>query len=214
MSELFQKFKRLLALEPTPENINQRFYFDLEGTTQLMRLIGDKDITVEKVQKLLDMGADLNVHDFNGNTVLMYVIKSDLPSFFTSKKKLPDELRYELMKLLLENGADPNKMCSMRLTPLLALMNEGQTTLRDVRLLLDLGADPNAANTQNKITPIMLAASNYCHYGLYNLFLEYGADPHIKNNKGLSAFGIAMCKENIREHLLDDLMKQRRESKE
>ena len=133
---------------------------------------------------LISKGADVNAVGYGDYTVLMAAANQGTP---------------EMLKILLEHGADPN-LPSPKTgeTPLhaAAAKNAGQSsTLECVRLLLEAGANPNAKAkfgipTETyyrdiKVvgeTPLHLAAA-YGSKELIQLLLNYKADPSIKDDR-------------------------------
>jgi len=98
--------------------------------------------TVEKIDKALKNGADLNGLDKYGETPLLKAIFS--ACFFGSSKRC-----IEIVKLLLDNGADVNNARSRRGNTLLIeatlpLIYTNQVQI--VKLLLDHGANVNIPN--------------------------------------------------------------------
>jgi ankyrin repeat protein len=80
----------------------------------------------------------------------------------------------ELVKLLLENGANPNAVNESNDTPLHKAVENGYLDL--VKLLLENGANPNAVGESNN-TPLHKAAANG-DLDLVGLLLENGANPN------------------------------------
>ena len=91
----------------------------------------------------------------------------------------------ELVKVLLEWGADPNIQDDNGYT---ALMDAGESE-RVTRLLLVGGADPNIQNNDGE-TPLM-RSSKTGHLEVVKVLLEYGADPGMTNKKGKTALMMA-----------------------
>ena len=89
--------------------------------------------TVQDVQACLDAGADIEWHNKNGETVLMHVVE-----FVGSGS------RSEIVKLLLDAGADPNAQDHGGRSALHGAAMWGLD--RTVKVLLDAGADPNVQN--------------------------------------------------------------------
>jgi Suppressor of fused protein (SUFU)/Ankyrin repeats (3 copies) len=80
--------------------------------------------TPEAVRSLIELGADVNERDSNGSTGLCWAVTYG---------------RYDVAKVLLECGADPNLDCPLfRLTS-----NDVQDRVAMAKLLLDHGADIN-----------------------------------------------------------------------
>ena len=80
----------------------------------------------------------------------------------------------EVVQILLDRGANPNKRYFGVWTPLLAAAADGHTIL--VRLLLDAGADPNIASILSDWTPLHIASANGYEDTVQEL-LDKGACP-------------------------------------
>ena len=90
----------------------------------------------------------------------------------------------EVVKLLLDRGADPNKHDNVKKkgwTPLHESADEGHKDV--VRLLLDAGAEPNKAALRGWWTPLSFAACKG-HRDVVELLLHGGAEP---NQAGMMA---------------------------
>jgi len=127
---------------------------------------------IDIVNKLIEHKADLNSQGQNGDTA-MYVAC---------------ETKYDVIKLLLENGADPNISTKLGSTALMtaAFYNKPKT----VKLLLDYGANPDSREYRGQ-TALMRATELYGNPDILRLLLEYGADPDIKDNEGKTALDYA-----------------------
>ncbi len=86
----------------------------------------------------------------------------------------------ELVKLLLDNGADFNVRNKYGESPLHKACSEGHGSI--VELLLKCGANPNVQNGRGK-SPLYRACSEG-HDGIVKLLLEHGADPNMKDQEG------------------------------
>ena len=82
---------------------------------------------------------------------------------------------YEIAKLLLEHGMDPNHMSWHRLTLLHHMAAAGE--LAKATLLLDHGADVDAIDLEYQSTPLGVAVRSG-QRDLVGLLLERGADPN------------------------------------
>ena len=89
----------------------------------------------------------------------------------------------EVVKLLLENGADVNTNNDIGISALMAASSKG--FVKVVKLLLEKGADVNAKNDDN-LTALIIA-SQTGHTEVAELLLEKGADVNAKNNDGYTA---------------------------
>ena len=100
---------------------------------------GDKGEHPEKIQALLELGADVNVRDYKGKTALH---RAATAGFLAS------------MEVLLANGADIEAADTQGETPLCDAVRAGRVDA--VALLLERGADPTTRNAKG-ITPAMAA---------------------------------------------------------
>lgn len=132
---------------------------------------------LDKVQKYLAQGADAN-----------YVrLFDDCPALIQAMKHTYDEdgceyePNIEIIKLLIENGADVNQTNEHKSTPLhyaVELKNKGTEI---IKLLIDKGADVNAKDSAGN-TPLHCAVSN----SLENtkILIDNGADVNAKSRNG------------------------------
>jgi ankyrin repeat protein len=98
---------------------------DLEGKTALLHVaVGSEDMS-----QLLDAGADPNVPDNEGKTLLHYLAAEPYPSIVT----------YEDVEALLDAGADPNVIDKEGWTPARYAGSKGHKDM--FRLLLEHGAE-------------------------------------------------------------------------
>ncbi|KAI0882899.1 ankyrin repeat-containing domain protein [Annulohypoxylon maeteangense] len=144
---------------------------------------------------LLDKGADINVRDDHGRTVLHSAASScSLASM--------DILRY-----LINQKHDAEVRDSVGRTPLHMVlyscetkrnMNGSNIALENVKCLVRNGADVNAQDHEGN-TPLHLAAWK-SHRGIVNLLLRAGAQTSKADNRGLTALDMARDDE-IRESI-------------
>ncbi|KAF8496179.1 hypothetical protein F5888DRAFT_413684 [Russula emetica] len=106
---------------------------------------------VEMVQDLLDLGADVNVRNKYGQTLLDYT--SLTPSTFHNTPTFPILLG-NVAQLLLDRGVDINARTNDSSTPLHTAVECGRIEV--VRVLLEHGADVGAEDRQGR-TPFTLA---------------------------------------------------------
>ena len=90
---------------------------------------GDKGEHPEKIQALLDLGADVNVRDYKGKTALHRAATAGF---------------LESMEVLLENGAEVDAADAKGETPLFDAVRAGR--VEAAALLLERGADPTMEN--------------------------------------------------------------------
>jgi ankyrin repeat protein len=121
----------------------------------------------ERVQSLLERGADVNARDADGTTVLMHaVVTADV----------------DLMKTLLDKGADPNAKNTAGATALMWAVGD----FSKVRLLVERGADVNA-RARSGFTPLLIAANSEATAETIELLLKKGAKADAATNSGYSA---------------------------
>ncbi len=113
----------------------------------------------------------------DGNTLLMYAIEKD---------------HNEIVKLLLDYGADVEEKNEKGDTTLGFVASSWGDVLKTIEMLLDRGANINAQNNEGS-TPLMEAVkANEPEAAIF--LIDKGADPFIKNKKGKTALSLA---ENI-----------------
>lgn len=148
---------------------------------------------VDVVKLLLDKGADVNAKAWWGYTALIAASTGALidlmqPSCcFTFKAQLEWERqlrssagRAELVKMLLDRGADVNAKDSEGAT---ALMMVGYGWIDVAKVLLDKGADVNARD--NEGTTVLM--KHACDADIVKLLLDKGANVNAKNKYGVTA---------------------------
>ena len=113
-------------------------------------------------------------------------------------------VRFELekiVKLLLENGADPNMIRDSNKTPIIfyAVYSRNEAI---VRILMENNTNPNVKD-EGKNTALFCAI--YFDEKIVKLLLEYGADPNVKNNHEWTPmhYAIHFDNENIMKILLE-----------
>lgn len=116
-------------------------------------------MTVEKLEKMLSNGADVNAKDKNGTTVLM--LYSSLSSI-------------DIIRALLDNGADINAVNSRGGTALIAACQKNQREVID--LLLQRGANPHAQTSSGKTALDFMSnnknLSTEDKIGLYDIVIQ------------------------------------------
>ena len=96
--------------------------------------------------------------------------------------------RVEIMRLLIDYGADVHEKNGDDVTPLMEAVRGGSGEA--VRLLLDAGAEIDAVDSSHGWTPLMRSA-NYRHLQGLRLLLERGAAVNVRDNEGRTALDIA-----------------------
>ena len=173
--------------------------------TPLMTASEVNDLTVIKF--LLEHGADVHLKDKNGLTCLHYAVID-----------VPDGLiACDVLKCLLENGADISALTNYNSTPLMLasrscdvnvikfFLNHGskndgralhfacdRAARLDILLcLIGNGADVNARGNDN-CTPLM-TASRSGQVDKINVLINHGANLHLQDDNGDTAMHYAVC---------------------
>ncbi len=115
--------------------------------------------SVDRVEQLIDEGADPNAKDESGLPLIRHTGVSDA----------------EVLKVLLKAGAAPNARDSRWATPLYYHISEGDISQKLLSLLLEAGADPNAKTRTSRVS--LRAATG--DRDVTRRLLEAGADPNI-----------------------------------
>ena len=104
--------------------------------------------------------------------------------------------RIDVIRILLDNGADPNSVDDFGQTPLIELMlmdtdqlNIGRDVSAAIELLLERGADINAKDDDNE-TALMLAIMTKNKRAV-DVLLENRADLHLTDDRGRTVLQIA-----------------------
>lgn len=174
---------------------------------ELIRAVQNDDI--DRVSELLDSGVDPNLSNRWGFTPIIeasrygnteiaeLLLENGVNPIFIDKMghtPLTMASRFgniEIVKLLLlEYDVDPDiKDYDVGNTSLIVASREGHSDI--VELLLELDANPNKKTTIEGDTPL-IAALEEGYSDIVKLLLENGADPTIRNNKGISAYDLAL----------------------
>ena len=142
------------------------------------KLLGDVNRgDLNAVKEFLDQGGNVNLQDEPGTTPLHHAVNSNW------KGK-----NFEIVKLLIERGADAKAIDDTHHTPLHLASNK-----ETAELLIDSGADVNAKTQRTGETPLYAAARNAAqgasksfevYLSLTKLLIAKGADPNVKLKSG------------------------------
>ena len=138
-----------------------------DGETPLMISLMYLNYTssIETVKFLLENGANINLQDRSGNTSLILALRDIYLYFY----EIYDEhcflkhfivSSFEIMELLLENGADPNIQNKSGYTVLM-IASIKKKPLKIIKLLIENGANPDLKNKDGK-TAFDLASTDEC----------------------------------------------------
>lgn len=126
----------------------------------------------EEVQRLLDLGADVNASLDNGVTPLMYAAQGG---------------HLDIVKILVLNDAKVNQVPENGMTALVSAVLIDSISIAE--FLIRHGADVNRSDYE-KVTPLMQAIANG-NYLMTDMLLYYGADFTRKDIKGTDALMLA-----------------------
>jgi ankyrin repeat protein len=122
--------------------------------------------SVEEVKRLLLMGADINTKNEFGSTPFKLAVVNN---------------NYEVAKLFLQLGQDPNKESAdetvCRVTPLMSAAANGMVEL--LKLLLEYGAEPDYPC--GKSTALMSATGNT---EIFKILVNHGANIYARDGYG------------------------------
>lgn len=189
---------------------------DPDGTTALNIAVINAHYDVAAL--LVEKGANLNIGDAAGMTPLYAAIDMQHQEPMINRplpKPSGSLLPMDVVKLLLERGADPNLALKTPLlmrqhsggdpqlgegaTPLMRASKVSNTTF--IGMLLDKGADPNR-RLRNQTTALMIAASRtgrnlgpeQSTIDAMSLLIARGADVNAVNDNGETALHIAVTR--------------------
>ena len=136
--------------------------------------VASETANIKVVRELLNAGVSPNAIDYasNGLTPLLAAAQKN---------------NYDIVALLINNGADPNRAHPMGLTPLLLASEHGSLSI--VRLLVEWGASITARGLKG-LTPLLIAAS-HGQANVVQFLIEHGADINEKTAHGSTALMLA-----------------------
>ena len=163
----------------------------LDGKTPLIIAVGNSYFETAKI--LIENGADVNSVDFEGWSALSYAVNNGdieiAKLLLTNKAKINDELllaikspivesRIDMMKLLIDNGANINYADENEFTPLNIAIETGDMEL--TKFLITNGANVNSL-MQDGVSLIVYAISQN-NMDLLQILIENGAN--VNNTTG------------------------------
>lgn len=129
----------------------------------------------KKVKELISKGADVNVKDVFGNTLLHSAAQFGY---------------YEIVEILLDNKADTNAKDENNFTPVHYAIANGHKEI--VKLFLEAGIDVNARNINGDT--LLHNAVRERNKDIAELLLGAGADSCLRNNNQQTAAALAQVK--------------------
>jgi len=140
-------------------------------TTALSAAVNTGNIDVVKL--LLDYGANVNIQDINGFTVIFSA-----------------DIKNDILKLLITAGVDVNIQDKYGKTALFFFEN-----INNLRLLIEAGAILDIQDNEGRTA---LFYADYIGNAIVELFIEYGADVNIQDKYGKTALFFFENIDNIR----------------
>jgi ankyrin repeat protein len=173
--------------------------------------------------KLLVEKADINMRDDLGNSPIHLALKKNEDIFKLLLEKNADvnvpgridskttdqtvlyvavsRADEDLVKKLLERGADPNKADSQGSLPLVEAIVDADANPNIVKMMIEKGADVNKTEKENNAHALIFIAQNKSvspdtRKEIVKILLEKGADKTIKDTDGKTALAWAKEKNN------------------
>lgn len=169
------------------ENNINKLFFNIDF---LIHLIANRDI--DNIRNLLELDKHnkiiVNLCDKDNESLLHFSIFSN---------------SYELSRLMLKYGADPNKKDLCGQTPIFRIVFANDDKI--IGLLLEYGAILDMQDNDGN-TPLHIAVISK-NYKIIKSLLDYGIDPLIQNHNNLLSLDFAISKINgeilLDEHILE-----------
>lgn len=138
---------------------------------------------IDKVQQAIDEDVDINEDYSKGHPLTYYCMRDN----------------YDIIKLLIDNGADVNIGRGTAWNPLYAAARESSPEV--VKLLLKNGADANIL-TKDSAGPIISAVHSDNAAQILKLLIKAGADVNHANKYGMTALKLAHGNKEIEQILI------------
>jgi ankyrin repeat protein len=158
-----------------------------EGLTALQCLINRKKWVASDAVKLVELGADPNTQNSNGQSLIHLLINYD-------HRSIKYHSRRAITTLVNDYKADIHAKNKQDQTPLQCLINNPLGVYaEDALLLIGLGADPDTTNVNGDTLLHLLAASPVDQsVAIKTLIRTHKADVTIKNSAGKTAFDVSL----------------------
>ena len=201
--------------------------------SSLIEAVKNQNISLVKVlirdRPLL--GTNVNLKDEKGNTALIYallnnnieiakiLIKASADVNIKNKIKqspitisIENNLSIDIIRIILDNGGDPNSVFSTSDTLLMLASWKGNYEL--VELLLEMGAKPNDMNDHNQNSILYAANEDGAQdIRICSLLIEKGADPFKRDKDNVNAMKYDWIREIYRQYILNKVKELNREQR-
>lgn len=157
----------------------------------------------ETIRLLIQAGADVNKTGKDSNSALIRAIRRNLDllnRYQDDEKEIKIAQNIEIVKQLIDAGADVNQANAHGTTPLLCAVEFGRPEL--VKLLLESGAKTNVRDSQSR-EPLGLAVK-FGNLALVKMLLAYGANADVRDSSGRKVKPKASCPFRLE---INDLLK-------
>ncbi|KAJ8688530.1 hypothetical protein QAD02_024325 [Eretmocerus hayati] len=133
------------------------------------------DLCLDMTQKLLTLGADVNVTNIRGSTALHLLFKGEL------SKHCHAEKNDAILGLLLDSGAELNRLNYLGESPL--SLAAKYASYKTVKRMIDAGADVNLTKGSTN-SALLSAIVGSRSSDIVKLLLDCGADINVKDDDG------------------------------
>nr|BAJ99192.1 predicted protein [Hordeum vulgare subsp. vulgare] len=151
----------------------------------LLRLSNSSQVDFKVLELLIKAKINVNVKGgYNTNTPLHCLVNNSYS-------------KTELIKLFLDNKADPNIKDYQDNTPFHCLSQRKMYDNTELKLFIENKADPNIPN-KDSFTPFHnFAIKKFCDFNVIKLFIESKGDPNWKSKNGQTPFHYVCSLNNI-----------------
>ena len=154
---------------------------------------GDLDGLIQTLNENPFMDLNKPHRDHYGYTILHFALDRHYGS---------SEFHDEIVRTLLEFGADPNAVDEFERTPMHIITENGTSSVTDITVMLECDANPNAKNILGR-TPLHNAALSSNNFDVIRALKDGGADLSVRDYLGMTPHDIYLKNFNRCSPLLD-----------